>query len=256
MSKATWTSLPRTIEAKKQGFCVIGVDEAGRGPLCGPVVAGACVYMSTTIEENVDGVRDSKQISEPERKRLYQEIVTNKNFFFGVKQVENKRIDEINILQATFEAMTGAVEHCLAKLPSGIKNIHILVDGPKVPPQLASRFPCTPVVRGDGREFIIAAASIIAKVTRDTLMMEMHNTFPMYNLAQHKGYPTAEHMHLVRVHGPCVFHRLTFAPLKHMVTKRLESAASKTRKLPATEKPCLLETVDGLRRSARLRCRQ
>ena len=242
------TCLPRTLELEKKEFYVIGVDEAGRGPLCGPVVAGACVYMSAKVEENVQGITDSKQIGESERERLYNEIVKNKNFIYGVKEVDNQRIDEINILQATFEAMTGAVDHCISKLPVGIKNIHVLIDGPKVPPQLASRFPCTPVVRGDGREFIIAAASIIAKVTRDVLMMEMHNKFPMYNLAQHKGYPTAQHMHLVRVHGPCIFHRMTFAPLKHRPD---------TQKRKAPEELCgLVKTVDGLRRSARLKSRQ
>ena len=246
------TVLPRHLEEllRAQDFdCIIGVDEAGRGPLCGPVGAGACVYEQTG--EGIEGVADSKIIPEEEREKLFEKMSANEKLYFDTCQVTNQRIDEINILQATFEAMTGAVDACLAKLTRSPQKVHVLVDGPKVPPQLLARFACTPVVRGDGKEFLIAAASIAAKVVRDRLMQQIHEKFPIYNLAQHKGYPTAEHMHLVRVHGPCEFHRLTFAPLKHMAVARPQANVSKRK----TQTEGLI-LVDGLRRSARLRCRE
>ena len=235
----------------KEGYdFVIGVDEAGRGPLCGPVVAGACVFMSSDTDL-LSEVTDSKQIEESERERIFE--IIEKKMKYGIGQVDNNRIDEINILQATFEAMTSAVDACINKLTcNSSSRVHVLIDGPKVPPQLAKRFACTAVVRGDAREFIIGAASIVAKVLRDRLMLEIHRKYPTYNLIKNKGYPTAEHMHLVRLHGPCEFHRMTFAPIKHMTPQTSQKSNSQAT-LPEQG---LVVNSQGLRRSTRLRGRE
>jgi ribonuclease HII len=217
--------LPRTLETKALASgdfdFVIGVDEAGRGPLCGPVVAAACHLPKV----NIEGVQDSKQISEEDRAVVYESLQQQPDLVSKVVFVDNKIIDEINILQATFQAMTEAVFSVLEKLK--VKNhqenqnqlkVLVLIDGNKVPPKLkameSSEFKCLSVIKGDGKEYLIAAASILAKVQRDKYMEEIHEKFPVYNLLQHKGYPTKQHMELVRVHGPCEFHRMTFAPLK------------------------------------------
>jgi ribonuclease HII len=220
---ATTLTLPRTIEErlmKDQSLdFVIGVDEAGRGPLAGPVVAGACVFL--TPKELIRGVKDSKQIDEKGREELY-EVLSKRtdDVIWAVGEIDNNRIDEINILQSTFEAMTAAAESVIQQLGKTFKNpkFHILIDGNKVPPQLKAKYECTAVVKGDGKEFIIGAASVFAKVTRDRIMYQLHDKYPQYNFAQHKGYGTASHFQAVFKYGPCEYHRFTFAPIKHMDT--------------------------------------
>jgi ribonuclease HII len=129
---------------------------------------------------------------------------------FGVGIIDHKRIDQINILQATFEGMTKAVDAL------SLKPDYLLIDGNKVPPQLQSKYPnaAEAIVKGDARCYLIAAASIIAKVTRDKIMSAYHEQWPQFNFIQHKGYPTASHVAAVLNHGPCPIHRMTFAPLK------------------------------------------
>jgi len=211
-------SLPRLIEKallEKDGLdFVIGVDEAGRGPLAGPVVAGACVYLR---DELINGVTDSKQISEEDREGVYDDLRKSAGLFWATAAVDHTRIDEINILQATFEAMTEAVLILLEKISTKFKNpkFHILIDGNKIPPKL-KHLNCTALVKGDAREFVVAAASVFAKVTRDRIMLELDARFPIYGFKQHKGYPTAAHCAAISRSGPCPFHRMTFAPLKHM----------------------------------------
>lgn len=253
---------------------VIGIDEAGRGPLAGPVVAAAII-----IPTNIPGIIDSKKVTkEEDRDELYNQIVKSRGVRWAAAVIDAKRIDEINILKATLEGMSKAAKAVMelnsdlagkedesymsepascerkgcyvvsgatpttasvddTKESSGspestgkndkvatVENnkekkqgkiyYYALIDGNKVPPTI----PCQAesIVKGDSLEYSIAAASIIAKVTRDKLMAEYHALYPDYNLLQHKGYPTAQHMSAVKKFGASPIHRRTFAPLKHM----------------------------------------
>ena len=219
-------SLPRKIEKslhRKGAHFVIGVDEAGRGPLAGPVVASAFTFStprSPMPEELARGVTDSKQVGEQAREHMYHNnIHGNSKVMYRVAVVDNKVIDKINILQATFKAMS---EACLG-LIEDIRKTHpsatfsVLIDGNKIPPELqATDHECQFVIKGDSIEFLIAAASICAKVERDAIMRRLDEEFPQYGFSQHKGYPTGAHVAAVSKHGPCKYHRMTFAPLKNM----------------------------------------
>jgi len=174
-----------------------GTDEAGRGPLAGPVVAAAVIFMPETFIENVN---DSKQLSEKEREELYA-IIIEKSLSFGVSIVSNKKIDKINILQASLLAMKKSVN----KLK--VKPDLILVDGNKT---FIHEITTVPIVKGDSKSFAIAAASIIAKVTRDRLMKRLSAKYPEYLWAKNKGYPTSEHIHAIKSFGPTVYHRNSF----------------------------------------------
>ena len=204
------TCLPRALESKLYDGgvdFVIGVDEAGRGPLAGSVVAAACVVLNR--QRLIPGIHDSKQLDEETRDLLYSTLTSDSDVIWSVASVDNKRIDEINILQATFEAMTAAVEGVLEQLAKKTsRKFHVLIDGNKIPPQLR-KYSCTPVIKGDGKEFLIAAASVLAKVTRDKQMYDLHEKFPAFNFAQHKGYPTAEHRLAISRFGPIECHRMT-----------------------------------------------
>ena len=257
--------LPRTREMAIQEEAssilhVMGIDEAGRGPLAGPVVAAAAI-----IPSNISGITDSKQIKkEEERERLYDLILASSHAQWAICVVDAPRIDEINILQATLQAMRTAscgiistpslrkeggerVEEASAMVKGcyvvcgrndsmgnsisldnngdptivpdlndpGVTSKHYaLIDGNRLPKEM----PCEAetMVKGDSREYSIAAASILAKVTRDRIMKEYDNIYPQYELARHKGYPTAVHMKKVYEFGASPIHRRTFAPLKHM----------------------------------------
>src|SRR5258706_2546063 len=186
---------------------VAGVDEAGRGPLAGPVVAAAAILPSrwaeTGLPTGLTGLNDSKQLSAALREKFFQFITTRGENQFAIAQVDAALIDEINILQATHRAMNEA----LAQL----NPEHALVDGR---PVRTMRVPQTAIVKGDARSYSIAAASVLAKVTRDRLMLGFHAHFPEYGFAEHKGYGTAKHLAAIAKHGACAIHRKTFAPLK------------------------------------------
>ena len=208
---------------------VAGVDEAGRGPLCGPVVAAAVALLRPCLEGPVLGVDDSKAIkSEEERERLYGELTTHADVVWGAGVVDHLEIDRINILQAAMKAMDLAIAELRTKLPKGRAVHYIFIDGNRVPNGIEADcnsgklFGCEAVIGGDGKVYSIAAASIIAKVTRDRIMHEHHKQYPQYGFAQHKGYGTASHMSAIAQFGPCPIHRKTFAPMKHV----LEAAAS------------------------------
>lgn len=245
------TCLPRTRECQlkdDEGVThVLGIDEAGRGPLAGPVVAAAVIAPS-----DLAGIVDSKKITkEEEREALYEQLVAMKDIQWAVSVIDAARIDKINILQATLEGMRFAAEAlvvgdetssndqvsiqkvkeasieltgCYVVCPTSTFNknhatntterYYALIDGNKVPKEMPC--PAESIVKGDSREFSIAAASILAKVTRDRLMHGYDTLYPEYNLKQHKGYPTAAHMHTVKTHGASPIHRRTFAPLKYM----------------------------------------
>ena len=181
-----------------EGFSVVcGTDEAGRGPLCGPVVAAACI-LPPFIE--ITGLNDSKKLSEKKREELF-EIIKEKAVSFAVAEVSSEEIDRINILNASQKAMRIAVSK-LTPTPDVV-----LVDG-----NIARDFPCRAitVIKGDSKSPSIAAASILAKVTRDRLCKELDEMYPQYGIAKHKGYPTKDHMEAVRKYGPSPVHRLSF----------------------------------------------
>ena len=182
-----------------QGFnSVGGVDEAGRGPLAGPVVA-ACVVFSPDCRPQ--GYSDSKTLSSGRRKELYEQLISS-NASFGVGIADAREIERLNILQASLLAMLRAVENCCR-----IKPDFLLVDGtfkvPQTVPQLT-------LVKGESKSISIAAASIIAKVTRDGLMAEYHDRYPQYGFIDNQGYPTQRHREAIAQYGPCPIHRTTF----------------------------------------------
>lgn len=190
----------RTFERalEERGFrCVVGIDEAGRGPLAGPVVAAAVHILPETF---VAEIKDSKRLSPKKRQLAYEEILRTCLVGVGIASVEE--IDKFNILQATFLAMTRAVEN----LP--IEPGFCLVDGSMVIPDLG--WPQKSIVQGDNLSLSIAAASIVAKVERDLLMLEYHELYPAYNFAKNKGYATKEHRLALLTHGRSPVHRNSF----------------------------------------------
>lgn len=180
---------------------VAGIDEAGRGPLAGPVVAAAVILPMDYTHLSLD---DSKKLTAAHREQIFAELTAQAGIAWSVAIVDPLEIDRINILQATHRAMRDAVEG-LAVRPD-----HALIDGLPV-----RQFPVnqTALVGGDGLSFSIAAASVIAKVTRDRLMLEMDRAYPEYGFARHKGYATALHLARLQQHGPCPIHRRSFAPV-------------------------------------------
>lgn len=189
---------------KSLGFKdIIGVDEAGRGPLAGPVVAAAVILKTNRFYQRID---DSKKLSVHQREKAYLEIT--RSCLFGIGIISEKVIDAFNILEATRLAMENAVFSLLRKFKNPDMNrIHILVDGNV---KLSLPYSFTNIVRGDSRSKTIAAASIIAKVFRDRVMAIYDKIYPNYCFLQHKGYPTSQHRILLSKFGPCLIHRKSF----------------------------------------------
>ena len=190
----------------KQGITLIaGTDEVGRGPLCGPVVAAACIL---PVNYELEGLNDSKKLSEKKREKLY-DILIKECVSYGIGVVSPERIDEINILEASKEAMKIA----LSKL--SVKPEHVLIDAVK----LDIDIPSTPIIKGDAKSLSIAAASVIAKVTRDRMMYELDEKYPEYGFGKHKGYPTKAHIEAVEKYGVLDFYRKTFSPISEIIKK-------------------------------------
>lgn len=187
---------------------VAGVDEAGRGPLAGPVVAAAVIFLRPL---KVAGLDDSKKLDASLREDIYQFLTTSSDLRFAICVRESTVVDRLNILRATHDAMAGALREL-----EGVS--HALVDGLSVKGLPVEH---TSIIKGDGISFSIAAASILAKVTRDRLMERWHGEYPVYGFDRHKGYPTPEHLDRLRVHGPCPIHRRSFAPVAELCSPRL-----------------------------------
>lgn len=177
---------------------ICGIDEAGRGPLAGPVVVGAVIMPKDSF---IEGVNDSKKVSEKKREKLY-DLITEEAISYGVGIVDQNEIDEVNILNATKHAVTMAIEKLNVKpdliLVDALTNIN------------TKGIPYKSIIKGDAKEYSIAAASIIAKVTRDRMMYEWDQVFPQYGFAKHKGYGTAAHIAALKENGPCLLHRKSF----------------------------------------------
>ena len=210
MSAKFWNRLAHERDLWRQGLRVVaGVDEAGRGPLAGPVVAAAVVlpgdWSETGLDSRLRGLNDSKQLTEAQREDYYAVLTSHPEIRYAVAEVEPEVIDRINILQATHRAMNQA----LAQLQPSPE--HVLVDGRPVKSML---FPQTALVKGDARSYSIAGASVIAKVTRDRLLREFDRRYPGYGFAEHKGYGTPQHLAAIQALGPCPIHRRSFAPFR------------------------------------------
>ena len=180
---------------------IAGIDEVGRGPLIGPVVAAAVILPKDFYDKNIN---DSKKLSEKKRNALYK-IICDNAISIGIGVISSKRIDEINIYEATKEAMKEAVNHL------SIKPDYLLIDAMK----LDVDFPSISIIKGDSKSQSIAAASIVAKVTRDKMMYELNEKYPMYDFASNKGYGTKKHIEAIKKYGILEEHRKTFAPVKN-----------------------------------------
>ena len=184
---------------------IAGIDEAGRGPLAGPVVVGIAIMPKDSM---IEGVNDSKKVSEKKREKLYDQI-TQEAIAWNVGMADQNEIDEINILNATKLALTRAIEGLKVKpdliLVDALTNID------------TKGIPYKSIIKGDAKEYSIAAASILAKVTRDRMMREYDEIYPGYGFSGHKGYGTAAHIAAIKEYGPCPIHRETF--IKHFIKK-------------------------------------
>ena len=200
---------------KKGTTSIAGIDEAGRGPLAGPVVV-ACVVMPR--DSMIEGVNDSKKVSEKKREKLYEEI-TNEALGCGVGIISQEEIDKINILNATKEGLTLAIKNLEKDLQEKNRDFQkpeiILVDAlTKID---TDHIPYRSIIKGDSKSYSIAAASIIAKVTRDRIMREWDEVYPVYGFEKHKGYGTAAHIAAIKEYGICPLHRRSF--VKNIVEK-------------------------------------
>ena len=191
---------------------IAGVDEAGRGPLCGPVVAGAVVFKKYDFE-NMPLITDSKQMSEHQREIAYEWLTHNDNVVWAIGQCSAQEIDEMNILKASLTAMTRAI-HALKIEPE-----YCLIDGNKMPNNIIGE----PVVKGDAKSLSIAAASIIAKQTRDKIMRDLSVQFPQYCWDKNAGYPTAQHLQAIDKYGINEHYRKTYRPIKERIEKNENS---------------------------------
>ena len=210
MAAKFWHCLSYETALWQQGLSfVAGVDEAGRGPLAGPVVAAAVIFPKHWDEKKFDDrlcdLNDSKQLTEAQRENYFAILTSHPEIHNAVAVVDAATIDRINILRATHRAMNDA----LAQLHP--QPDHVLVDGR---PVKSMTLPNTTLVKGDSRSYSIAAASVLAKVTRDRIMFEFDKKFPGYGFAEHKGYGTPQHLAAIAARGPCEIHRKSFAPMK------------------------------------------
>lgn len=198
---------------KKGHKYVVGLDEAGRGPLAGPVVSGAVLILEKDFKEvkKIKSVKDSKKLNEKKREEVYSNLISNQKLKWGIGIVSEKVIDKINILQATKLSMIKAVEDLEKR--NNIKVDFLILDGKM---KINLKINQESIIKGDDKVFSISAASIIAKVTRDRLMIEYDKKYPQYNFKKHKGYGTREHLKNIKKNGICSIHRKSFAPINQI----------------------------------------
>jgi ribonuclease HII len=237
MSAKYWNRLSFECELWRQGLDVVaGVDEAGCGPLAGPVVAAAVVlprsWLETGLGSELRGLNDSKQLSEEQREEYFATITTHPDIRYAIASADVALIDKINIRQAAWRAMNAALDQLVPK-PQ-----HALVDGLKIK---WLPYPQTALVKGDARSYSIAAASVLAKVTRDRLMCEFDQLYPGYGFAGHKGYGTPQHLAAIAERGPCPIHRRSFAPFRPVELELFSGSSSSSQS----------KKVDRLRGGAR-----
>ena len=194
---------------------IAGADEAGRGPLCGPVVAGAVVFKKYEFND-MPFISDSKQMTEKQRDAAYDWITNNPDIIYGIGQCSATEIDEMNILQASLTAMARAIDAL------GIKPEYCLIDGNKMPKNIVGE----PLVKGDAKSLSVAAASIIAKVTRDRIMKELSKQFPQYDWDKNAGYPTQQHLQAIDKYGINEHYRKTYRPVKERIEKNANQKCS------------------------------
>ena len=193
-------------ELINQGITLIGgIDEVGRGPLVGPVVA-ACVILPLNYQ--LEGLTDSKKLSEKKREQFY-EILKKEALSIGVGIISAEKIDEVNIYEATKLAMQDAIKNC------SIKPEYLLIDAMK----LDTSIPSNSIIKGDSKSLSIAAASVIAKVTRDRMLIELDKKYPMYDFKHNKGYPTKKHLEAINQYGIIDLHRKSYAPVKEYLER-------------------------------------
>jgi len=216
----------------KKGYkAVVGLDEAGRGPLAGPVTAAAVTIRpaklkvkSAKLKVLLKEIKDSKKLSQKKREKLCKLLIKNPAIGWGIGRVSEKVIDKINILEATKLAMKRAVRSLEKKLKKKRKKSppidFLLIDGNF---KIGSKIPQKAIVKADEKIFSCAAASIIAKVHRDAVMKRYHKKYPKYNFAQHKGYPTKEHIKALGKYGCCKIHRKSFGPIRRLELKAQSS---------------------------------
>lgn len=186
-------------KARESGYRIIcGVDEAGRGPLAGPVCAAAVVLPENCV---IEGLDDSKKLTEKKREVLF-DIIIKKAIAYNIAYGTVREIEEFNILEATYLAMNRAVDGL------SVAADFALIDGNRVPRNI--KIPCETVIKGDSKSYSVAAASVLAKVTRDRLLKEYHRTYPQYGFVRHKGYGTKAHYEAIKKYGVCELHRLSF----------------------------------------------
>lgn len=185
---------------------IAGVDEVGRGPLIGPVVACACILPVNFYHKDI---KDSKKLSEKKREEMYK-IIKENAISIGLGIVSEKVIDEVNIYEATKIAMKEAIKNL------NISPEHVLIDAMK----LELNIPSTSIIKGDAKSESIAAASIIAKVTRDHMLDEMDKEYPMYDLKNNNGYGTKKHLEALKTHGPCKYHRVSYSPVRNALNEK------------------------------------
>lgn len=195
----------------KKGYkYVVGIDEAGRGPLAGPVVSGAVLILEKDFKEvkKIKSVKDSKQLREKKREEVYSDLINNPKLKWGIGIVSEKVIDKINILEATKLSMIKAVKDLEKR--NNLKVDFLILDGKM---KIKLDINQESIIKGDDKVFSISAASIIAKVTRDRLMIKYDKRYPKYNFKKHKGYGTKEHLKNIKKNGICKIHRKSFAPI-------------------------------------------
>ncbi|MGA2246489.1 MAG: ribonuclease HII [Verrucomicrobiota bacterium] len=210
MAAKFWNRLAFECDLWQRGFShVAGVDEAGCGPLAGPVVAAAVIFpkrwLALGLPAKFRGLNDSKQLTEEEREKFHERLQSDPEIRFAITAVDVETIDRINIRQAAWQGMHQALDRLEPRAE------HVLVDGLRIK-WLPYRQ--TALVQGDARSYSVAAASVLAKVTRDRLMREYDAQFPEYGFATHKGYATARHLAAIEKFGACPIHRKSFAPFK------------------------------------------